>query len=180
MKQQQHLSETCRCGKVELQAVGRPILTASCYCASCREAGNRFEQLASAPPVLNPDGGTDYVLYRKDRVQCVRGQEYLEEHRLKPDSPTRRVIATCCNAAMFADFTRGHWLSMYRSRFPAAAPPVEMRVMTQHRRDGVTLADDLPNYSGHSGKFMLRLVAAWIAMGFRSPKISWGSVRRSE
>jgi len=44
------------------------------------------------------DGGTDYVLYRKDRVQCVTGQEYLEEHRLKPDSPTRRVIATCCNS----------------------------------------------------------------------------------
>ena len=50
-------------------------------------------------PVLNPDGGTDYVLYRKDRVQCVTGQEHLEEHRLKPDSPTRRVIATCCNSA---------------------------------------------------------------------------------
>jgi hypothetical protein len=41
----------------------------------------------------------------------------------------------------------------------------EMRVMTQDRRDGVELADDLPNYDGHSGKFMLRLIAAWIAMG---------------
>src|SRR5258708_40149129 len=104
-KQQIHLSEICRCGKVRLEAVGRPILTASCYCASCREAGSRFEQLASAPPVLNPDGGTDYVLYRKDRVQCVTGHEYLEEHRLKPDSPTRRVIATCCNSRLFLDFT---------------------------------------------------------------------------
>ena len=83
----------------EIGGSGRPILTASCYCASCQEAGSRFEQLASAPPVLNPDGGTDYVLYRKDRVQCVTGQEHLEEHRLKPDSPTRRVIATCCNSA---------------------------------------------------------------------------------
>ena len=74
-KQQKHLSEICRCGKVKLEAVGRPILTASCYCASCQEAGSRFEQLASAPSILNPDGGTDYVLYRKDRVQCVTGQE---------------------------------------------------------------------------------------------------------
>jgi hypothetical protein len=136
-KQQKHLSEKCRCGKVKLEAVGRPILTASCYCASCQEAGSRFEQLPSAPPVLNPDGGTDYVLYRKDRVQCVTGQEYLEEHRLKPDSPTRRVIATCCNSGMFLDFTKGHWLTMYRNRFPAGAPPIEMRVMTQDRRDGV-------------------------------------------
>jgi hypothetical protein len=53
---------------VKLEAVGRPILTASCYCASCQEAGSRFEQLPSAPPVLNPDGGTDYVLYRKDML----------------------------------------------------------------------------------------------------------------
>jgi hypothetical protein len=79
-EQQKGLSEICRCGKVKLEAVGRPILTASCHCASCQEAGSRFEQLASAPLILNPDGETDYVLYRKDRVRRVTGQEYLEEH----------------------------------------------------------------------------------------------------
>ncbi len=173
-KQQKSLSEICRCGKVKLEAIGRPILTASCYCASCQEAGSRFEQMASAPPVLNPDGGTDYVLYRKDRVHCVTGQEYLEEHRLKPDSPTRRVIATCCNSAMFVDFTKGHWLSMYRSRFPTGAPALEMRVMTKDRRADVTLAGDVPNYGGHSGRFMVKLFAAWIAMRFRTPNITWG------
>src|SRR6195952_4995293 len=157
-KQQNHLSGICRCGKVKLEAVGRPILAASCYCASCQEAGSRFEQLPSAPPVLNADSGTDYVLYRKDRVQCVTGQEYLEEHRLKPDSPTRRVIATCCNSAMFLDFTKGHSLTMYRNRFPAGAPSVAMRVMTDERREGVQLSDDVPNYGRHSGKFMLKLV----------------------
>src|SRR5258708_32783741 len=88
-KQQNCRSEICRCGKVKLEAVGRPILTASGYCASCQEAGSRFEQLPSAPPILNPDGGTDYVLYRKDRVKCVTGQDYLAEHRLKTGSPTR-------------------------------------------------------------------------------------------
>ena len=177
-KQQKSLSAICRCGKVRLEAIGRPILTASCYCASCQEAGIRIEQFPSAPPVLNPDSGTNYVLYRKDRVQCVTGQEYLEEHRLKPDSPTRRVIAACCNSGMFLDFTKGHWLTMYRSRFPAGAPPLEMRVMTQHRRDGVAFVDDLPNYAGHSGKFMLRLIAAWIAMGFRRPEITLGKTVR--
>jgi hypothetical protein len=163
---------------VKLEAAGRPILAACCYCASCQEAGRRFQQRPSAPAILDPDGGTDYVLYRKDRVRCATGQEYLEEHRLKPDSPTRRVIATCCNSAMFLDFTGGHWLTMYRSRLPAGAPPVEMRVMTRDRRDGVALADDLPNYDGHSGKFMLKLVAAWIAMGFRRPEIAWGKTIR--
>jgi hypothetical protein len=48
--------------------------------------------------VLNSDGGTGLILYRKDRVQCTTGQQYLEEHRLKPDSPTRRVIAKCCRS----------------------------------------------------------------------------------
>ena len=49
-----------------------------------------------------------------------------------------------------------------------------MRVMTKERRVGVELADDLPSYSGHSGKFMLKLITAWIAMGFRRPKIILG------
>jgi hypothetical protein len=178
-KQHKRLSAVCQCGKVKLEAVGRPILTGSCYCTSCQEAGRRFEELASAPPVLNRDGGTDFVLYRKDRVQCVTGQEDLAEHRLKPDSPTRRVVATCCNSAIFLDFTRGHWLTMYRDRFPAGAPPLEMRVMTAERRDGIKFADDLPNYDGHSGKFMLKLVTAWIAMGFRRPKITWGKTAHS-
>ena len=63
---------------------------------------------------------------------------------------------------------------MFRNRFPTGAPALEMRVMTKERRVGVELADDVPNYSGHSGKFMLKLIAAWIAMGFRRPEITWG------
>jgi hypothetical protein len=175
LSENQHkpLSATCQCGKVKFEAIGPPILTGACYCTSCQEAGRQFEQLASAPPVLDPDSGTGLILYRKDRVQCVTGEQYLEEHRLKPDSPTRRVIAKCCNCAMFLDFTKGQWLSMFRNRFPDA-PPLEVRIMTKERRAGVELADDLPNYSGLSGKFMLKLIAAWIAMGFRRPEITLG------
>jgi hypothetical protein len=49
-----------------------------------------------------------------------------------------------------------------------------MRVMTKERRAGVELSGDVPNYSGHSGKFMLKLIAAWIAMGFRKPEVTLG------
>ena len=164
----------CQCGQVKFETIGAPIQTVSCFCTSCQEAGRRLEQLASAPPVLDPDSGTGLILYRKDRVRCVMGEQYLEEHRLKPDSPTRRVVATCCNSAMFLDFTKGHWLSMFRNRFPADAPPLEMRIMTKERRAGVALADDLPNHNGLSGKAMLKLMAAWIAMGFRRPEITLG------
>ena len=53
--------------------------------------------------------------------------------------------------------------------------------MTKERRAGVELADDLPNYGGHSGKFMLKLIAAWIAMGFRRPEITLGkTVHRAQ
>jgi hypothetical protein len=68
-----------------------------------------------------------------------------------------------------------------RNRFPTGAPPLEMRVMTKERRVGVELADDLPNYSGHSDKFMLKLITAWIEMGFRRPEITLGkTVHRAQ
>jgi hypothetical protein len=168
-----HLFATCQCGKVKFEVIGPPILAAACYCTSCQEAGRQFEQRPAAPPVLDPDSGTSMILYRKDRVRCLMGQQYLKEHRLKPDSPTRRIIARCCNSAMFLDFTKGHWLSMVRNRFPADAPPLEMRVMTKERRPGVVLADDIPTYSGRSGKFMVKLIASWVAMGFRRPEITF-------
>jgi hypothetical protein len=179
-KQQKRLFPTCQCGNVKFEALGPPILTVACYCTSCQEAGRQLEQLASAAPLVDSDSGTGMILYRKDRVQCMMGQQCLEEHRLKPDSPTRRVIATCCNSAMFLDFTKGHWLSMFRTRFPAGAPPIEIRVMTNERQAGVELADDMPNYGGRSGKFMLKLIAAWIAMGFRRPEITLGKFSSSD
>jgi hypothetical protein len=164
-----NLKARCACGRVEFEATGAPITSVVCYCASCQEAGREFEQLSAAPPVLASDGGTATILFRKDRVRCVHGHEHLKEYRLKPESPTRRLVATCCNSAMFLDFTKGHWLSMYRCRFPMDAPEIEMRVMTRDRRASVDLACDMPNYRGYSGRFMMKLLAARIAMGFRSP-----------
>jgi hypothetical protein len=168
----------CQCGKVVLIASRSPILAASCYCASCQQAGREFENLPSAAPVRDADGGTPIILYRKNRVRCKAGQEHLAEMRLKSDSPTRRVIATCCNSPMFLDFTKGHWLSIYRKRFPDGAPPMEMRVMTKDRRADVVLADDVPNYGGHSGRFMRKLILAWIAMGFRRPDMGLKNIPR--
>ena len=171
VKQRGSLIASCRCGAVVLEVTGVPIAHAACYCASCQEAGRRFEQLPDAPPILDADGGTDFVLYRKDRVRCVQGGERLEAHRLKPESPTRRMVAACCNSAMFLDFTRGHWLTLYRVRMPESVPPLEMRIMTADRREGVVLPQDVPNYAAHSGKFMWKLLASWAPIGFRTPKV---------
>ncbi len=171
-KPQKTLTASCRCGAVALEAAGAPIARAACYCASCQEAGRRIGQRPGAPPVLGADGGTDFVLYRKDRVRCVQGGDLLEAHRLKPESPTRRMVATCCNSAMALDFTKGHWLTLFSDRLPAPLPSLDMRVMTASRRQGVVLADDAPNYPTHSAKFMARLLAAWAAMGFQTPKVA--------
>jgi hypothetical protein len=161
----------CRCGKVELEIHGTPIVRGICYCASCQEAGRRHHATLGADSVLAEDGGTDYVLYRKDRIRCIKGGDLLEERRLKPDSPTRRMFARCCNTAMFVDFTKGHWLTVYRGRLPNDMPPATMRLMTAERPQGVTLPDDMANYPGRSGIFMLRLLRAWIAMRFRRPAV---------
>ncbi|AMN43126.1 GFA family protein [Rhodoplanes sp. Z2-YC6860] len=167
----EHVSASCRCGKVKLLIVGAPILRSICYCTSCQEAGRRYQAASGVDPVLAEDGGTDYVLYRKDRVRCVQGGNLLEERRLKPESPTRRMFARCCNTAMFLDFTKGHWLTVYRGRLPSDMPPATMRMMTGERPSGVTLPDDLANYPSFSGKFMLKLLGAWMAMGFRRPAV---------
>jgi hypothetical protein len=164
-------SASCRCGKVELRIAGAPILHGVCYCASCQEAGRRYQATPGAEPVVAADGGTDYVLYRKDRISCIKGGDLFEERRLKPESPTRRMYARCCNTAMFADFTKGHWLTVYRGRLPDDVPPATMRMMTAARPKGVILPDDMANYSGYSGKFMLKLLGAWLAMGFRRPAV---------
>jgi hypothetical protein len=167
----ERISAPCRCGKVELEIVGAPILRGICYCASCQEAGRLYRAEPGAESGLAEDGGSDYVLYRKDRIRCSQGGQLLEERRLKPDSPTRRMVARCCNTAMFVDFTKGHWLTLYRGRLPDDTPPATMRVMTAERPEGVTLPDDMANYSGRSAKFMLLLLRAWISMGFKRPAV---------
>lgn len=164
----------CRCGKCELVLKGAPIVSAACYCSSCQKAALKFEGLPGAQPVLQADGGTAYVLQRKDRVHCSHGAEFLREYRLSTEAPTRRVIATCCNSPMFLEFKGGHWLSVYRDRLaPGERPATEMRTMTQDRRAGVEFHDALPSYAKHSGRFMWRLLSAWIAMGFRSPRVDY-------
>jgi hypothetical protein len=164
-------SLACRCGEVGFEATGAPIVTAICQCDSCQRSGAGFAALPGAPQVLNADGGTEFALFRKDRVACVRGEALLRSYRLTPEATTRRVLAHCCSTPMFLEFAKGHWLSLYRDRFGADAPSVELRVMTGDRRDGVTFSDDLPSYKSHSVKFMWRLFAAWAAMGFRVPAL---------
>ena len=164
---------SCTCGKVEIEVTGDPILTAECCCNSCRAAGDRFEQLPGAPSFRTALRTTPYVLVRKDRFRIVSGAEQLRQFRLKPKSQTRRVVAACCNTPLFTEFQAGHWLSLYASLWPEAERPrMEMRTMTGDLPDASILPADIPNLKSQSGAFFGRLLWAWIAMGFRVPKIA--------
>lgn len=170
MTQQTQVS--CSCGQVQLQLDKTPILAAECHCTSCRTAGGQLQQLSAARRVIEANGGTQFVLYRKDRVQIARGLELLREHRLTPTSPTRRVVASCCNTPVFLEFQRGHWLSVYSLLWPDnQRPSIEMRTMISDRTDAPALPNDVPNARHQTFGFMAKLLGAWIAMGFRVPKI---------
>jgi hypothetical protein len=161
----------CTCGRVRLVVERAPIVCAECHCGSCRAAGAALQARLGAPPIQESNGGTRYMLYRKDRIRFVAGRDLLREFRLTPDAKTRRVVAGCCNTPVFLELKGGHWLSLYRCLWGAQTPPLEVRTMTRDRPDGIALPDDVPNLQGHGGGFFVKLLGAWIAMGFRAPKI---------
>lgn len=161
------LTARCACGGVEIEATGDPITSAVCYCESCQQGSRQIEALPIGRPVCGSDGGTAYVLYRKDRVEYSKGSRLLRGLKLGEESSTRRVVASCCDSPLFLDFEKGHWLSMYRTSLQGGLPPLEMRVHTKSKPAGSILPNDMPNYSGYSLKFMAKLFGAWIAMLFR-------------
>jgi hypothetical protein len=147
--------------------MGAPILGAACYCGDCQKGGEQIEALDDARAFRDAHGGTPYLLFRKDRVQTVRGSESLRDHRLDEASPTRRVVASCCNTAMYLDFTKGHWFSIYRARFGEDAPPLQMRIFTKEKRGEEPLPGDVPIYPTFPLKFIATLMAARLAMLLR-------------
>ncbi|MGH7003320.1 MAG: GFA family protein, partial [Alphaproteobacteria bacterium] len=152
---------------VELTLTGTPILSAVCYCDDCQAGARLIEALPQAGRVCDADGGTAYLLYRKDRVRCARGVQHLKDYKIKAASPTSRVVATCCNSGLYLNFSKGHWLSLYRGRFQGEGPPVEMRVCTKFKPEGSVIPDDAPRYAKFPLKFVGKLIAARIAMLLR-------------
>ena len=155
----------CTCGRVELEAIGAPILSAACHCDDCQNGARLLAALPGAPPVMDVYSGTQYVLYRKDRVTCSKGVELLRDYKLRKASGTNRVVASCCNAAMLVRFDGGlHWVSVYRGRYQAAAPTLEIRINTRFSPAGGERASDVPSYASYPLRFVAKLVAAKIAM----------------
>lgn len=73
---------------------------------------------------------------------------------------------------VFLELKGGHWLSLYGGLWPEGTlPPLEMRTMTADLPDVSVLSDDVPNAKSQTLPFFVKLMGAWIAMGFRSPKV---------
>jgi hypothetical protein len=155
----------CACGNVELEMTGTPITVVVCYCDCCQEGGRRIEALPNAPAILDPDGGTPYIMFRKDRVRCSKGAALLKSLKLQEQSVTNRVVATCCNSAMFLNFDDNkHWVDVYRPRLRGESPPLQMRICTKFRPAGHSLPIDVPGYPGYPFRFLARLLVTRLAM----------------
>lgn len=161
------LRAACACGAVTIEAKGPPMITAVCYCDDCQSAGEKIQAMPGAPPVLDDDGGTAMVMFRKDRLRCVKGQDRLAPVKLDPKSPTSRYVASCCNSAMYLGFDDAkHWVDVYRSRIVGEPPPVQARVCTRFRRSGEALPNDAPAHSGYPPALIPKLLGSRIAMLF--------------
>lgn len=145
--------------------IGTPIVCAVCYCDDCQEGARQIEALSSAVPVRRPDGGTEYLVYRKDRVTCARGVPLLKPYKIKMHSVTNRMVAICCNSAMLLNFDDSkHWVDVYRSRCEGLLPPVQMRICTRFSRASGDEASDVPSHSGYPLRLLAKLVMARMAM----------------
>ena len=165
MNTNMRLTASCRCGGVEIEATGAPIVSSVCYCTDCQRGSRQIEALPDAGSVRDDDGGTAYILFRKDRIKCTKGAELLKGYKLKDISITNRVVATCCNSAMFMNFDKGpHWISAYRARFRGALPPLQMRICTKFKPEHVVLPTDVPNYPGYPVGLIFKLLVSRLAM----------------
>jgi hypothetical protein len=155
----------CQCGAVECVGRGAPIGTAVCYCDDCQAAARELEALPGAPPLMDPDGGTALTLFRSSRFEVTRGADKLEAHKLRADSATSRMLATCCNSTMFLAFDKGpHWVSTVRSRFVGEKPPIQFRHMTKFRTSTLPYPDAVQTYPKFPIRFLGRVLGDWIAM----------------
>jgi hypothetical protein len=159
------MTASCTCGNVEIEASGAPIVSVVCYCGDCQEGARQIEALPDAGPVQDRDGGTAFIVYREDRVHCARGAEFLKSYKIKATSPTNRVVATCCNSAMYLNFDDSkHWVDVYRARFRGDAPPPQMRLCTRSKPGPDDLPGDIPNYATYPLTLVGKLLVAKIAM----------------
>jgi hypothetical protein len=155
----------CSCGRVEIEVFGAPITSVVCYCDSCQEGSRQIDALANGAPILGPDGGTAYILYRKDRINYAKGAELLKGFKLEEKSTTSRVVAICCGSVMVMRFDDAkHWVPVYRARFQGDVPALQWRICTKFKPESAVIPADVPSSTMYPAGFMWKLLTSKIAM----------------
>src|SRR4249920_883998 len=104
---------SCACGKVRIKAMGRPIMSAVCYCEDCQAAVHQLEAQGAGKDFHDAWDGTGYATYRDDRLSTIEGASLLEGFKLRDSAPTTRYVTTCCKSAMYLKHGPGWWTSLY-------------------------------------------------------------------
>lgn len=117
--------------------------------------------------MVGADGGTEYVLYPKDRVAVVQGKDRLQDHRLEGEAFTKRVVASCCQSPLYLEYEKGHWFTVYRQRWIGPPPPIQMRIQIQDKPADAVLPQDAPAFRGFPLRFVARLLGSRIGMLLR-------------
>jgi hypothetical protein len=144
------------------------MLVMACYCDDCQAANTAIAAMPNGHGGALPDGGTPSTVFRKDRVRCVRGQELLVEHKLRPQSHTTRVIASCCNSNMETRFD--NWypfvaLRTYSVNTDQVRPQLCMN--TKWAPDKSKILFQVPQHAGVPASFAFKLLGARVQLGMR-------------
>lgn len=159
---------TCACGTVRITFHGDPIAAVSCCCDDCQRAAAALEALPGAPVYTEPCGGTPVALFHRKAMSVSAGGEALEPHKLHPKSATSRMVATCCNSAMYIGFDRGpFWVTAFRARMGPATPEPAYRIQTKFLAEPAPA--DLRNYPTFPKSLFARIALAGLAGAFRRP-----------
>lgn len=154
----------CQCGAIECKGAGLPFLSAVCYCDHCQEAAHQIEA-KGGPLVADADGGTALCLIRNDKFKIERGSDKLRPHLRDSASSTSRMVASCCNSAMFLDFTDGRfWKSVMIARIAGPKPKIEMRLCTRYRNSLLPWPDEAPRHAKFPVSALARIGRQWLDM----------------
>lgn len=163
---------SCACGQVRIRAIGRPIITAVCYCEDCQAAVKQLEAAGAREDFHDAWDGSPYATYRDDRLSTIDGAALLEGFKLSDNAPTTRTIATCCKSAMYLKYGPGWWTSVYRVRLGDAAPPLEVRSKVGRAKNPSAIPEDVPHAEGFAPPLLLRLLKARLAMFFSNNAVT--------
>jgi hypothetical protein len=160
-------SARCACGQTEFVARGAPLITLACYCDDCQAAAKQIDAMPSGHSGLGGDGGTISTLFRKDLMSCVRGQELLVDHKLRPSSHATRAIASCCNSNMLTRFD--NWLPMVamRTHSPDDAPRPQICIHTRHAPNKAEIIHPVPKHAALAPNLLLKVMGAAAALQFQ-------------